>query len=131
MPDTASAGPGPHEILARYHRAMLDMSAKALADLYAADTVHAFLFLFPGMAGRYRGREEIRAGYRAVWGGSPARPESIEDVVVHDSTDPEVITVEQTVTGTLATAGRPFRFPGRVHDRAVADPEHQQRVMRP
>ncbi|MGW3944452.1 nuclear transport factor 2 family protein [Streptomyces phaeochromogenes] len=123
MPDTAavnSPGPGPREVLARYQQAMLDGSADDLADLYAVDAVHEFPFLFPGMPERYQGREEVRAGYRAAWGASPARPREIRDVVVHDSTDPEVITVEQVVTGTVATTGRAFSFPGllviRVHD---------------
>lgn len=100
------------DVLARYHRAMLDKSADDLADLYAADAVHEFPFLFPGMPERHQGREEIRAGYRAAWGASPARPEKIHDVVVHQSTDPEVITVEQIVSGTVTTTGQPFSFPG-------------------
>ncbi|MEU1711052.1 nuclear transport factor 2 family protein [Streptomyces sp. NPDC005706] len=110
MPDTAESSP--RAVLARYQRAMLDSSADDLADLYAPDAVHEFPFLFPGMPARYQGREEIRAGYRAAWGASPARPQEIGEVVVHESTDPEVITVEQVVTGTVTTTGRSFRFPG-------------------
>ena len=112
MPDTTSASPGPREILARYQRAMLDKSADDLADLYAVDAVHEFPFLFPGMPPRHEGREEVRAGYRAAWSASPAQPQEIRDVVVHDSTDPEVITVEQVVTGTVTTTGQPFSLPG-------------------
>ncbi|WP_267877965.1 nuclear transport factor 2 family protein [Streptomyces spirodelae] len=104
--------PGPREVLDRYHRAMLDMDADALAGLYADDGVHEFPFAFPGLPERFTGREEIRAGYHALWDGSPARPEEIRDVVVHPSTDGEVLTVEQTVSGTVAPEGRPFRFPG-------------------
>jgi len=104
--------PDPRDVLVRYQEAMLDWSADDLADLYAVDAVHEFPFLFPGMPERYQGREEVRAGYRAAWGTSPARPTEIRDVVVHDSTDPEVITVEQVVTGTVTTTGRPFSFPG-------------------
>src|SRR5262245_59464302 len=97
-----SAGLGPREVLARYRRAMLDKSADDLADLYAVDAVHEFPFLSPGMPARYNGREEVRAGYKAAWGASPARPERIREVAVHESTDPEVITVEQVVAGTVA-----------------------------
>lgn len=32
-----------------------------------------FPFLFPGVPERFRGREEIRAEYRAAWGASPLR----------------------------------------------------------
>ncbi|MGW2340010.1 nuclear transport factor 2 family protein [Streptomyces sp. NPDC001661] len=113
MTDSPSADLGPREILARYHRAMLDKSADDLAELYAADAVHEFPFLgFPGMPERYQGREEVRAGYRAAWGASPASPQRIDDVRVHESADPELITVEQVVTGTVSTTGRTFRFPG-------------------
>ncbi|KQX54704.1 MULTISPECIES: nuclear transport factor 2 family protein [unclassified Streptomyces] len=112
MPDTASDDLGPRAILARYQRAMLDKSADDLADLYAVDAVHEFPFLFPGMPERYQGREEIRTGYRAAWGASPAQPQEIRDVVVHENTDPEVIVVEQVVAGTVTTTGRPFTIPG-------------------
>lgn len=112
MSDTVSASLGPREVLARYQRAMLDKSADDLADLYAVDAVHEFPLLFPGMPERYEGRDEVRAGYRAAWGTSPAQPQEIREVVVHESTDPEVITVEQLVTGTVTTTGRPFSFPG-------------------
>ncbi|MEU8687337.1 nuclear transport factor 2 family protein [Streptomyces sp. NPDC048665] len=66
------------------------------------------------MPPRHEGREEVRAGYRAAWSASPAQPQDIRDVVVHDSTDPEVITVEQVVTGTVTTTGQPFSLPGLI-----------------
>ncbi|MFD8544033.1 nuclear transport factor 2 family protein [Streptomyces sp. NPDC059649] len=112
MPDTPSDGLGPRDVLARYHRAILDKSADDLAAQCAADAVHEFPFLFPGMPERYEGREEVLAGYSAAWGASPAQPQEIRDVVVHQSSDPEVITVEQTVAGVLTTTGETFSFPG-------------------
>ncbi|MGV9248965.1 nuclear transport factor 2 family protein [Streptomyces sp. NPDC003710] len=112
MPDTISGNLGPREVLARYQQAMLDKSADDLADLYAVDAVHEFPFLFPGMPERYQGREEVRAGYRAAWGASPAQPQEIREVVVHENTDPEVIVVEQIVSGMLTTTGQSFNFPG-------------------
>ncbi|MFI9255434.1 nuclear transport factor 2 family protein [Streptomyces sp. NPDC053069] len=112
MSTTSPADLGPREALARYRRAMLDKSADDLAALYAVDAVHEFPFLFPGMPARYHGREEVRAGYKAGWGASPAQPQPVREVVVHESTDPEVITVEQIVTGTIATIGGSFEFPG-------------------
>ncbi|MEU6378806.1 nuclear transport factor 2 family protein [Streptomyces sp. NPDC046909] len=109
-------GLSPRQILARYQQAMLDKSADDLADLYAVDAVHEFPFLFPGVPPRYQGREEVRAGYRASWGASPAQPRDIRTVAVHESTDTEtdaeVLTVEQVVTGTVATTGRAFSIPG-------------------
>ncbi|MGW1159916.1 nuclear transport factor 2 family protein [Streptomyces sp. NPDC002513] len=114
MSPTPPAGPGPLGILTRYRRAILDRSADDLADLYAVDAVHEFPFLFPGMPARFHGREEVRAGFQAAWAASPAVPEQVLEVAVHMSTDPEVITVEQTVTGTVAATGKPFAFPGLV-----------------
>ncbi|MFE1951056.1 nuclear transport factor 2 family protein [Streptomyces sp. NPDC059524] len=112
MPDTSPSAPGPREVLARYRQAMLDLSADDLADLYAVDAVHEFPFLFPGMPERYEGREEVRAGYRAAWGASPARPREIREVAVHEGADGEVLVVEQIVSGAFATTGRSFDFPG-------------------
>lgn len=104
--------PDPHELLARYHRAMLESDADALAGLYAVDGVHEFPFAVPGLPGRFTGREEIRAGHRALWDGGGARVTEIRDVVVHRSTDPEVLTAEHTVAGTLEPGSRPFRLAG-------------------
>ncbi|MQS14093.1 nuclear transport factor 2 family protein [Streptomyces kaniharaensis] len=112
MSNTTPADLGPLDILARYRQAMLDKDADALADLYAVDAVHDFPFLFPGVPERYQGREEVRAGYRRSWGASPAQPQEIREVAVHQSADAEVITVEQVVIGTVATTGKPFRVPG-------------------
>lgn len=109
---SSAAATSPLELLARYRRAMLDLDADALAELYAEDGVHEFPFLFPGMPERYVGREEIRAGYRAAWGASAARPEEVREVAVHPGADPEVLTVEQTVIGTVVDTGKPFALPG-------------------
>ncbi|MCX4550245.1 nuclear transport factor 2 family protein [Streptomyces sp. NBC_01500] len=112
MTDTTSAAPGPREVLARYHRAMLDKSADDLADLYAADAVHEFPFLAPGMPARYQGQEEIRSGYRAAWGASPVRLGDIRDVMVFEAADPEVIVGQWAATGTVTTTGRTFSATG-------------------
>lgn len=115
-PDTAHdhdpAHPTPREVLDRYHRAMLDMSADDLADLYAPDAVHEFPFTTPRFPARYRGREEVRAGYRAAWGASPARPVRVERVSVHGTDDPEVVVAEHVVHGTLGDGGPAFTVPG-------------------
>ncbi|WP_406317712.1 nuclear transport factor 2 family protein [Streptosporangium sp. NBC_01639] len=99
-------------VVTRYHDAMIHKSADALADLYTEDAVHEFPFTTPGLPSRFEGREKIRAGYRAMWGASPARVEEIRNVVTYQATDPEVIVVEHEVVGTAGTAGHPFRVPG-------------------
>ena len=104
--------PQAHDVLARYHRAMRDANADDLAYLYAADAVHEFPMTFPGFPPRFEGREQVRAGYRAAWGATPARLEEIRNVVVHDTTDPSTIVVEHEVAGTIATTGAPFAAAG-------------------
>nr|WP_202524357.1 nuclear transport factor 2 family protein [Kitasatospora sp. SID7827] len=98
--------------MARYRRAMLDLDADALADLYAPDAVHEFPFRFPGFPPRYEGREAVRAGYRAAWRASPARPTEVEERALHVSTDPEVLVAEQVVRGELADGRGTFEVPG-------------------
>ncbi|MGW4806491.1 nuclear transport factor 2 family protein [Kitasatospora sp. NPDC004272] len=102
----------PQDVLARYRRAMLDLDADALADLYAPDAVHEFPFRFPGFPERYEGREAVRAGYGAAWGASPVRPVEVEESALHVSTDPEVLVVEQVVRGEIAGGRGAFAVPG-------------------
>jgi uncharacterized protein len=116
MPETTTATPqppvGPREIVERFHGAMLSKSADDLADLYAVDARHEFPFLFPGLPACFHGREEIRAGYRAMWGASPVEVETIRDVVVHEAAEAGTVVVEQTVVGAVAPTGRPVTVPG-------------------
>jgi len=104
----SSATVRPRDALARFHRAMLDLSADDLADLFSADAVYEFPFLAPGRPARYQGREEIRAGFGAAWAAAPVRVDEIRDVVAHETTDPEVIIAEQVFDATLTTTGRRF-----------------------
>ncbi|MFF4407502.1 hypothetical protein [Streptomyces sp. NPDC001404] len=110
MPGTTPAGLGPREVLARYRQAILDKSADDLADLYSVDGVQEFPFLLPGVPARYVGREEVRAGYRAMWGGSPVRPREIREVAVHQSTDPEVVTSSRSSPGRCPRRAGPSPF---------------------
>ncbi|WP_336216852.1 nuclear transport factor 2 family protein [Nonomuraea sp. LPB2021202275-12-8] len=85
-------------IVAAFHDAMLHKSADALASLYAEDGLHEFPF---GGLRPYKGRQEIRTGYQASWGSTPAVVREIRNVVVHHSTDPEVVIVEQETVVTV------------------------------
>jgi uncharacterized protein len=107
MPDHPPISVAP-DLLARYHRAMHAARADDLAGLYAVDAVHEFPLLFPGMPARLIGREQIRETYRAAWAAASqiVALEEIRNVVVHQTADPEVIIVEQEVTGTVSTTGR-------------------------
>ncbi|MFD0660713.1 nuclear transport factor 2 family protein [Thermocatellispora tengchongensis] len=90
------------EIVTGYHGAMLRKSADELADLYAEDALHEFPF---GGLEPFRGREEIRAGYHAMWDASPFEAEEVRRLALHRTQDPEVVVVEQD-THVRAGAGR-------------------------
>src|SRR6266508_1217209 len=90
----------PRVVLTRFHRAMLNLSA--------VDALYEFPLLTPGRPARYHGREAIRAGFRTVWGASPVRVEEVRNVVIYETTDPELIVAEQEVAATATTTSRPF-----------------------
>ncbi|TCC45422.1 nuclear transport factor 2 family protein [Kribbella pittospori] len=100
------------EILSRYRRAIIDLSADDLAELYAVDAVHEFPFLFPGMPDRLAGREQIRAAYRAAWAASAVQPRELLDVAAHSCSAGSVLVVEQVVVGQHRTTEEPFELPG-------------------
>ncbi|SEH00273.1 Ketosteroid isomerase-related protein [Nonomuraea solani] len=87
------------EIVTGYHAAMVHKSADELAGLYAEDGRHEFPF---GGLAAYEGREEIRAGYRAMWGATAFETKEVRRVALHHTLDPEVVVVEQE---TLVSAG--------------------------
>jgi hypothetical protein len=62
--EPSTSTPCPREVLERYPRAMLHLSADELADLYAIDAVHEFTFLAPGRPERYEGCEEVPMSVR-------------------------------------------------------------------
>ncbi|GAA5050174.1 ketosteroid isomerase-like protein [Thermocatellispora tengchongensis] len=95
------------EIVTGYHGAMLRKSADELADLYAEDALHEFPF---GGLEPFRGREEIRAGYHAMWDASPFEAEEVRRLALHRTQDPEVVVVEQDTH--VRAGGRPITVPG-------------------
>ncbi|HUR01895.1 MAG TPA: nuclear transport factor 2 family protein [Nonomuraea sp.] len=86
-------------VVAAYHTAMLHKSADELADLYAEDGLHEFPF---GGLPPFKGREEVRAGYTMMWGAMKALVKEIRDVVIRQTTDPEVVVAEQETVVTVA-----------------------------
>ncbi|SDM84555.1 nuclear transport factor 2 family protein [Nonomuraea jiangxiensis] len=95
------------DVVTGFHAAMLHKSADELADLYAADGLHEFPF---GGLAPYQGREEIRAGYHAMWDPSPMRVREIRRVALHRTADPEVVVVEQDVL--VEVGEHPVTVPG-------------------
>lgn len=101
----------PRQLLAAFHQAMLAKSADDLADLHAEDAVYEFPLLTPGRPERYVGREEIRQGFGAAWAAAPVRVTDIIDVVVHETSDPQVLIAEQKVVAVITDNGHRFQLP--------------------
>ena len=101
----------PRDVFALVQRSALDGDVN-LADYYADDAVHEWPFPFPGSPGRLSGHAEIQAWHARVRaGGTPRfRFERFDNVVVHDTTDPELIVAEYEIHGTVTATGRPFTF---------------------
>ncbi|MBT2234397.1 nuclear transport factor 2 family protein [Nonomuraea sp. NEAU-A123] len=94
-------------VVAAYHTAMLHRSADELADLYAEDGLHEFPF---GGLPPFKGREEVRAGYTMMWGAMEALVKEIRDVVIRQTTDPEVVVAEHETV--VAVADQELTVPG-------------------
>jgi ketosteroid isomerase-like protein len=87
-------------------------SADALADLYAEDAIHEFSFAVPNRPARYLGQAEVRAGYLAAWRDHPLDIDAIDDVFVHDATDPEVVVGQWRLQGSLRATGAAVEVTG-------------------
>jgi ketosteroid isomerase-like protein len=77
-----------------------------MADLYAADAVIEIPFAPDGMPSVTEGRETLRARMKAS--ASLLTFESVSDVTLHETTDPEVIVAEYRIHGHLSSSGKPF-----------------------
>ncbi|MFD2078419.1 Ketosteroid isomerase-related protein [Actinopolymorpha cephalotaxi] len=103
------AGTGPRAVFARYQQAVLANSREEMADLFAPDGVQEFPFRLPGIPERLEGREAVRS-WLSRNAGQLIRFEAYRNVVVHDTTDPEVIVVEHDIDCTHLPTGRPLRM---------------------
>jgi uncharacterized protein len=101
------------------------LHGKDISGFYAEDAVHEWPFRVPGGPERLVGRARIAAFFDAVRNGSsPLRFDEFTHVVLHDGADPEVLTAEYGLRGTVVPTGQPFDFTYilvlRVHDGKIA-----------
>ncbi|MGO4612535.1 nuclear transport factor 2 family protein [Nocardia sp. 2YAB30] len=80
-----------------------------MADVYAVDAVFELPYLPPGAEHPEVGREAFRA--HLVEGARIQRFDSIDDVRIHETADPEVIITEYRINGTVLSTGTQFAFP--------------------
>lgn len=101
--------PTPREMLDRAFGRMLAIDMNGFADMWAEDGVLECPFNPPGLPRRFEGREQIRQFLVMGQEKSRLHLESIENVVVHETTDPEVLIAELDGLGSVKTTGKPYR----------------------
>jgi len=77
-----------------------------MADLYAPDVVVEIPFAPDGVPAITRGQETMRARMNAA--ASRFTFDSVSDVTLHETADPEVVIAEYRIHGHLAPSGKPF-----------------------
>ncbi|MBO0689382.1 MAG: nuclear transport factor 2 family protein [Candidatus Dormibacteraeota bacterium] len=95
----------PREVFERLLRGITERSPGELGDLYAEDAVVELPFARPAPL-RIEGRDQLVARFQGA-GEIPLEFEA-RNVVVHETTDPEVIVAEFDYVGRATTTGRPL-----------------------
>jgi ketosteroid isomerase-like protein len=96
------------EIVDRMLRAGREVDVEAVVELMAPDGYIEWPYRPTGAPARLRGHEEIR-GYLTAAAKAPIKFDEYRDMVVHETTDPEVIIVEYEAYGTITTTGAPYQ----------------------
>ena len=96
------------EVVGQMLRAGREMDVETVVELMAPDGYIEWPYRPPGAPARLTGRAEIR---KFLAGAAKALItfDEYRDVVVHETTDPEVIIVEYEAYGTVVATGAPFR----------------------
>lgn len=100
----------PREVFDHMQLQWLDDGAGTLGDLLADDAVVEMPFAAAGPT-RIQGRQQFLDFAAPQRAALPVRFEAVENVVVHDTADPEVIVVEYELHGTVTTTGRRVSAP--------------------
>lgn len=104
-----AAPPSPRQVFERIQHISLHRDSP-VADLYAPDGVHTWPFAFPGLPRELSGQEQIREFFSRAAGSGRFEFHEFRDVVVHETTDPEVIIAEYDIHGRVTGTDRPFVF---------------------
>ena len=106
MTGQTSTASGPRELFERFEQEILGNVSEPMTELYAEDVVVETPFAPPGAPRRIEGRDEFRAFASARRASLPVRFEEVRNVVVYETTDPEVIVVEYEIVGTQTATDR-------------------------
>jgi hypothetical protein len=105
---TVPAAPSPRETAERFLRAAISADPGDMADCYAPSVVIEMPFAVAPLAlSRVEtAREELRARFRA--GTASRRYRRLGKVIIHETTDPEVVITEYELHGEFTGTGEPF-----------------------
>jgi ketosteroid isomerase-like protein len=105
MPATTAS---PREITERFLGAAIGADPGDMADCYAPSVVIEMPFaVAPLIPARVETtREELRERFRA--GTASRRYKSLGDVVIHETTDPDVVIIEYELRGEFTQTAEPF-----------------------
>ncbi|MEU7754383.1 nuclear transport factor 2 family protein [Micromonospora sp. NPDC049171] len=84
-----------------------EVDIETFVELMAPDGYIEWPYRPPGVPGRVRGRAEVRR-HLTQTAGSFVTFDEYRNVMLHETTDPEVIIVEYEVYGSVVATGRPF-----------------------
>ncbi|MFF4605119.1 nuclear transport factor 2 family protein [Streptomyces sp. NPDC001339] len=105
MTDTTAVRTQARELFARLLELLETGDIDAWVDLFHEDGVLEFPFPPPGWGTTIKGHEALLSHMKNF-------PEQLDvrfsDVVIHETTDPELVVAEFTGTGTALATGRPF-----------------------
>ena len=96
------------EIVERVLRAGRETDVEAILELMAPDGYIEWPYRPPGVPARITGHAEIRAFLHEAARGF-IRFDEYRDVVIHETTDPEVAIVEYSAHGTVLRTGASFQ----------------------
>ncbi|NUW46221.1 nuclear transport factor 2 family protein [Nonomuraea rhodomycinica] len=98
------------EVVTRLLRLTATGPCEEMADLFAEDAVFEFPFQLPGTPREEQDRETFRAHLRQ--GARLQRFESVDEVEIRETADPEVVVVEYRLRGLVISTGK--RFASRI-----------------
>jgi uncharacterized protein len=109
-------GATPREVFEGVRRSLIERDADGFADLFAPDAFLEFPFSCAavGLPPCLEGREQIRRHLHAVMASAREAGRRIlgyEAVVLHETTDPEVIIVEFDLLGEVPRTGQSYQLP--------------------
>ena len=96
------------EVMATVHRLFLNRDVDGIAGLLAEDVVIENPFAPANLPDRIEGRETFRAHLAERLAATPVVFDRFDQVVVHQTADPEVIVVEFELHGRITGRDHPF-----------------------